>query len=326
MTSTIPRSFLTVDYSLRPAKQVERRFFIDSFQLLTEAGFIVRKYRYLGMGSIHFIDFLLFHKYFGVSDMISVELDDTIDKRIRFNAPYQSLIKTMTGTKIGDEVAKIDEDTRHLLWLDYDQVLTQFMIEDLALAAGKLSSGSILLITVDTELPNNQPKYSESLGNEDINKTRSFYENIANMYLPYLIEDQDYSYEFLPKLNAGIFDSIIRSTISRRENIDFIQLYNIVYKDGHRMLTYGGMFVDREEKQRLISSDAFKAFYIKNSVENAYYIQIPKLTRKEQLYLESYVPITKGNEKYIDFEIGEEDLSRFNEIYRFYPVYGELVL
>ena len=70
------KSALSVQFDLpRPAKQVERRMLVDAFQRLQQAGFSIRDYRYVGFGSIHFVDFLIFYKLLGISDMLSVEHD-----------------------------------------------------------------------------------------------------------------------------------------------------------------------------------------------------------------------------------------------------------
>ena len=56
------RSYMKVRYDLRPAKQVERRMIIDALHKLARAGVDISRYQYTGMGSIHFVDFVLFHK------------------------------------------------------------------------------------------------------------------------------------------------------------------------------------------------------------------------------------------------------------------------
>ena len=87
--STPTQSYLKVPYDLRPAKQVERRMLIDAFHRLTSAGFPIADYQYTGMGSIYFVDFILFHKLLGMDKLLSVEFDKDIEKRVKFNAPFQ---------------------------------------------------------------------------------------------------------------------------------------------------------------------------------------------------------------------------------------------
>ena len=46
-----------------PAKQVERRMMIELLQLLSQVGFSINTYQYTGMGSVYYVDFVLFHKH-----------------------------------------------------------------------------------------------------------------------------------------------------------------------------------------------------------------------------------------------------------------------
>jgi hypothetical protein len=65
-------SFRKIDYRLRPAKAVERRMMAESFLRLRPFG-SVETYRYVGMGSVYFADFSLFHAVCGFETMVSIE-------------------------------------------------------------------------------------------------------------------------------------------------------------------------------------------------------------------------------------------------------------
>src|SRR5687768_12973988 len=116
----ISHSYRKVQYDLRPAKQVERRMLIDSFQRLAIGGFQLHDYQYTGMGSIYFVDFTLFHRYLGITRMLSVEISGDIEKRVRFNKPFAEV-----GIKIdaiGNIIPTLHRDVQHIVWLDYDSV------------------------------------------------------------------------------------------------------------------------------------------------------------------------------------------------------------
>ena len=66
------KSFTKIDYRLRPAKAVERRMMAEAFLRLRPFG-SVESYRYIGMGSVYFSDFLLFHGLCGFDPMSSLE-------------------------------------------------------------------------------------------------------------------------------------------------------------------------------------------------------------------------------------------------------------
>ena len=61
---------------------------IDAFQILMSAGFNIRNYKYVGFGSIYFVDFILFHKLLGIDNLKSIEHDTEAMTRCEFNKPF----------------------------------------------------------------------------------------------------------------------------------------------------------------------------------------------------------------------------------------------
>lgn len=170
---TVPtRSYLKVPYDLRTAKQVERRMMIDGLRILSAAGLPISDYRYTGFGSVHFVDFVMFHKLLGVQKLTSVEYDDRIEKRISFNKPY-SCVDVMIKP-IGDVIPTLSRDEKHVLWLDHDDIMNEGQLEDVWQAAGTLSVGSILMVTVDMEPPK---------GTETPLQWKAYYEDVAATHL-----------------------------------------------------------------------------------------------------------------------------------------------
>ena len=119
--SEISESFRKVPYDLREATQVERRMLIDAFQRLSAAGFAISDYQYTGMGSIYFFDFALFHKYIGIQYMLSVEISERAERRVKFNRPYGN-VDILIGP-IGRILPDLFRDRHHIVWLDYDGVI-----------------------------------------------------------------------------------------------------------------------------------------------------------------------------------------------------------
>ena len=63
-------SYRKIDYRVRPAKAVERKMFVEILRKLSEFGRL-EGYRYVGLGSLYFSDFKLFHRVLGFDSMIS---------------------------------------------------------------------------------------------------------------------------------------------------------------------------------------------------------------------------------------------------------------
>jgi hypothetical protein len=320
----LSKSYLSVNYALRPAKQVERRMLIDGLLLLSEAGFPIRDYRYTGMGSIHFVDFALFHKFLGIEKMLSIEASPEIQKRVHFNAPYRQLIQVETGHPIGDYISDLSHDEKHVLWLDYDNVLSRGMLQDISLAGSSLSRQSILFVTVDTEPPigiGDRKKDTK----ENLLLSRDYFERIAKEYLG-LLTDDDFGYELLPRINIrAILGAFQAGKVGRTEEV-FIPLFSFLYADGHRMLTIGGMLGTKSDRRVVRRSRFARMDYARLSfTQSPYSIVVPTLTRKEHLYLESHMPCT-DNWTPKDFELSSEEVAQYRKIYRFFPCYAELVL
>lgn len=310
-------SYEKVQYELRPAKQVERRMLIDSLQILSYAGFQISDYKYTGMGSIYFVDFILLHKLLGIQNMLSVEFSN-IEKRVKFNKPF-GCIEVLVPKPIGDVIPTLSPDSKHFLWLDYDNVLSREMLDDVYIAASHLSVGSILLVTVDVEPPGKDPRDGPS-------DWRNYFKTQAGRYLGSTVKVSDFAKSNLPRINIQIIDRAIRSGLAGRTGIEFLPLYNFLYADGHQMLTMGGMIVSTTERRQIRASRLSETNYIRfNFEQEPFRIRVPRLTRKERLYLDSEMPCdTKWKPK--DFELKNEDLSDYREIYRFFPAYAELLL
>jgi hypothetical protein len=311
-------SYLRVNYELRPAKQVERRMIIDALQMLSLAGFQIRDYQYTGFGSVYFVDFVLFHKLLGIKDMLNVEYSLSAEKRVIFNKPFDFVRIEMSP--VGDVIPKLSADKQHFLWLDYDHAICQEDLQDIWLAAAQLSRGSILLITVDTK--------PEPKGGKDEPKTWMEHFRVeAGKYLGHVTGVSDFAFSKLPKLNAKIIERAIASGLAGRE-VKFLPLFNFLYADGSsHMLTVGGVIGADEERRRISGSRLQDdGYYVRSDLSiEPYRIVVPKVTRKERLYLDSAMP---GNEKWKprEFDMQAEDLQAYREIYRFFPAYAELLL
>jgi hypothetical protein len=324
----ISRSFLKVQYDLRPAKQVERRIFIESFQLLAEAGFPIRDYQYTGMGSIHFVDFALFHKFLGLNRLISVEIASDIDERLKFNTPYAGCVEVIPGQAIGEYIPNLSKEHKHVLWLDYDNVLSNEMLRDVCQAVTMLPNSSVLLVTVDTEPP--EYEEGERKGEKmDAKNTRKCFEEIVEGFADYLLDtwaDDDFDWDNLPNINAQLLIKSITEGIKGRPEPCFIPLFHFLYSNGHRMLTIGGMVGTQKDRKKIKKSRLGQMNYVRLTFkEKPFLIRIPRITRKERLYLDSNMPASPGWRPK-DFEMSNEDIEDYRNIYRFFPSFAELLL
>ena len=314
--STLTESYLKVQYDVRPAKQAERRMFVDALQILSLEGFPIRDYQYTGMGSIYFVDFILFHKILGIERMLSVEASEHIEKRIKFNKPYKN-IQVEVG-RIGDFIPSLSRDLQHLLWLDYDCVVEGEILRDIAQAVTHLSVGSILLVTVDAEGPG-PPEDGAAEWCE-------YFKKEVGEYLPHSIKPTDFGKEKLPRLYADLIEKSISLGIRGIRDVEFLPLFHFVYKDSRLMLTIGGMIATGLQKRRVQQSKLKETRYYRKSFKSKpCKISVPSLTKKERMFLDNCMPC-RNSWKINQFELSKEDLLAYREVYRFLPAYAEFLL
>ena len=309
------RSYLSVAYDLRPAKQVERRMLLDFFRRLSGAGTPVESYHYTGMGSIHFIDHILFHKFLGIDKLVSVERDDDIERRTRFNQPFSSVqIEIM---EIGEYIPRLQSDAKHIVWLDYDYRLSQDMIKDVRACGATLAIDSFVLVTVDVEPPKDSRGASDNFA--------SYWGAASNLWVPSW-KNNDFTRSKLHLRARDLIANAFREGTSGRPNVEPIPCFYFVYADGHRMATLGVQIGGPQQACRLQKIKASGADYLVLDFSGQpFQIDVPVLTRRERPLLEGAVPAGDYH-RVRNTGVGEEEFRKFEKIYRFLPSYGELLL
>ena len=318
------QSYLRVHYELRPAKQVERHMLVDALHHLAASGFPIREYQYTGMGSVYFVDFMLFHRALGLQRMLSVEHDPNARRRVEFNKPYE-FVQTHIG-EVGGVIPDLDPTARHILWLDYDSILQASHLQDSALATAHLLPGSIVLVTVDTGPPGEGVSLTGAASSNGAREWRDYYVSVAGQYLGADPPLGEFAREKLPAANARALLGALRDGLVGRPGLRFMQLFCFQYADGARMLSVGGMVVSTAEERRVRGSALMAAPYVRTDLRDGpYEIRVPRITRKERIYLDSHMPCP-DDWRPRAFELKKEDAQAYREVYRFYPNYAELLL
>ena len=315
MSIETSRSYLSVAYDLRPGKQVERRMLLDFFRRLSGAGMPVESYYYTGMGSIHFIDHILFHKFLGIDKLVSVERDDDIERRIRFNQPFSNVqIEIM---EIGEYILRLQRDAKHIVWLDYDYRLSQDMIKDVRSCAATLSVDSFVLVTVDVEPPKDSKGASDNFA--------SYQDAASDLWVPSW-KINDFTRSKLHLRARDLIANAFREGTSGRPNVEPVPCFYFVYADGHTMATIGVQIGGPQQSDRLQRIRASGADYLVLDFSGRpFQIDVPVLTRRERPLLEGAVPAGEYH-KIKHTGISEDEFRKFEKIYRFLPSYAELLL
>ena len=318
MTST--PSFDKFNYTLRPSKQVERKLIVELLHKLSIEipDYDFGSYTYLGLGSVYYTDFVLFHKYLYIDRMICAE-SENIPKRMTFNRPYDFIDLHMQP--VSDVIPKLERDIRHLVWLDYDTGISEEQLWDIGGAIRVLAPGSFILITVDGE-----PRIPDDLEESEMSRDErkevavSRLEETFGSLFPEPLRVRDFTPHAFPEVLATIIGNQLREAAKGRDNLEFAQLVNFRYKDGAQMVSLGGL-VDCPERITSVRSSRVMDLTFVNEGATPLAISVPPLTAREKLWLDQ-----QPEDAELAFEVEESMVRSFRQYRRYYPSYHESLL
>jgi hypothetical protein len=304
---------LKINYELRPYKFTERKMLLSTFARICH--YFQGEYQYIGFGGLSFTDFKLFHKELHIEKMCSIEGGDLSKERLDFNSPYSFIqIHKDLSTNV---LSKIELNKQSLVWLDYDGVLDNFMFEDLSLLVRQLPIGSIYLITCNRELK------SAETGKE---YTVEQFKDKFGTLVPFDISAKGFSstenHKTIRKMLSTQIESIMADRVRNKEEVKFLQLYNILYQEnrGSRMFTYGGVITNTETQ---IDNLNISDFPFIRSTENTYEIKIPNLTFKEEIHINHHIPDKIDSLKSTNI-VDSRDIDKYIAVYKFLPNFFDI--
>jgi hypothetical protein len=315
-------SYEKINYSLRPAKSIERKMLCDAFRRLSAFG-RVENYQYVGFGSTYFSDFILFHKALGMTNLISIEKDKAKQQRFEFNRPFKCI-----ELKFGESnlvLPTLAWDIRSILWLDYDGKLDSDVLLDIGFFCSHASSGSVICVSV-----NAHPSHSDDIPADNILEYRlqQLGDAVGEDKVPKNIEATDFGGWGTAKIFRQIIDQEISRTLDDRnsKNVSgnrfiYQQLFNFHYADGTKMLTVGGLLYDEGQKHLVAQCD-FQTLSFFRQGDEPYLIEVPNLTYREIRYLDTQLPM-KEDEPLTLPGVSKKDIERYAKLYRYFPTFTE---
>lgn len=324
MTAQSEGSFSKLNYLLRPSKQVERKLIIEALHLLGIQGYSIPDYRYVGLGSIYFADFLMFHKYLYINDMLCVEHKE-IEQRMRFNRPFE-FIELYMGP-VSEVLPTLDRSRPHLIWLDYDYTLGVKVLSDCNSALTVMAPGSLLIVTVTAQLSEVERASSAAERHERSLKHAAQFNEWFGHILSEPVEPRHLTRKRLPQLFADVFRLQFADTTRARADadLDFMQIFNYKYADGASMLTFGGIIETPERIAHLESGGYLRESFACRGREPML-ISVPQLTVREKQWLDQNLRSVEAGLECKEFEIDKESLENYCKFYRHYPTYYETLV
>lgn len=314
-------SFTRVNYRLRPAKGVERRMMADAFLRLRPFGSI-ESYRYVGMGSVYFADFTLFHTVCGFTNLVSIEdaQDEQTQNRFKLNVPLGSIELRFGHSNV--ELPKLHwNNIRTICWLDYDGSLTKSVLTDIKFLAAKMVTGSLLVVTVDARLRDERAAGSKKpleiliaqLGDEQKVPTHI---TAAGKLKPSQVKS----------VFRGVMTQELKDGINERnagvpsgQRITFEQIFNFEYSDKAPMLSVGWILFDEGQRAQFDQCDFKKLNFIR-SEDEPFIIAPPFLTPQEMRELNRCDD--KNTYRSSNLPLPATEIKNYEDIRRYWPTGG----
>ena len=307
-----------VQYDIRPAKQTERRLLLDILRAAADVGFNLRQYKYIGFGGFKFYDFEMLFRHLGIRDMTSIEVDESLFARCRFNKPF-SFINFEEGD-LGDYLDRTIFLKPLIAWLDYDSHVSDKVVEDIRTASAKAPVGSFVFVTIDARMPDGIRDLNPA---ERLAAIRHEYKDFALVVTSEELEPNKY-----PLFAERVVWSALVESLSKRLDGVFVPIIRVFYKDTAPMVTVGGCLcnVNRSASLRSRMRRDFR-FLVPTQSAAPYTIPSFNLTVRERQLLDRAV--TRQNRK----DILRKSLSRlgftatevnnYKRMVRFVPKYFE---
>lgn len=312
-------SFDSVNYAIRPNKAVERKLVFSALRKL--ASFLdISEYRYIGFGSLWFVDFTMAHRLLGISSMVSIEQNEIGFRRGEYNRPL-SCIKMIHGESslVIPDLAL--EEKPAIVWFDYDSSIGGPALDDIQSIVARCAANSIMLVTLSAKM-DDLPDQDENGGGIDLETSLR---KICGDLVPTPLPPKSLHRKNFPRLISEIVSNqFLTAAVESGRAEKFIKLFDIIYTDGTPMVTFGGIMATVADAERI--SETVKSSQWEGIVAGL--INIPPLTIREKAALDQVMPsavaLTPADIDKMGFPLKGEQIASYQKHYIHYPMLGEV--
>lgn len=330
----------SVPYHLRQNKAVERGVFVDLLQRLsrgTETN--IRKYQYVGFAGPFSEDFKLIHAHLGIARFTSIEEDEEVLKRQRWNRPLSGIDYRCCTAR--DYVEEYDGSAPSIIWLDYAspaQLASQ--LSEMEMLVSKCANYDVLKVTFNANPATLGGSGSgQSLAESRIEAAR----NRLGDHIPpgFDLTSDDIDKKGYPALVLKAAEFAIKAGMQGKGGSRFVPLSTFVYSDTHQMLTLTGIILPRgkiTEFFRLTGLRKWPLAVTKWGADRTMpvTITIPELSLRERLFVDQRLPLRsspKSIVKSLGFKLVEgveektlQAISSYRDFYRYFPYFSKMVV
>lgn len=314
-------SYKTIDYRVRPAKSIERKMLAEAFRRLSHFH-EVQRYTYVGMGSLYFSDFSLFHRSLGFERMISIEntTAEASKKRFLLNVPFSQIEMKFGHSNVVLQRLKIDGPL--VVWLDYDGMLDQSCLVDIKYVAKKAPSGSLVIVSANADAKSLQGEVEDS--EEPTNVLDVLKRRVGADSISPGLTAADVSGHRVGDIFRDVIDSAIRDAVQNRnsevpasEAFSYQQIFNFRYSDNARMITVGGVVFSEPDREKLERSSFAQLSFTRFGNEVCK-IEPPLLTFSEMRRIDA-----AKAEDLENLSLPQGDIDKYRSNYRYFPNFVE---
>lgn len=328
-----------VTYQLRPNKHIERSLFVELVEII--GGYKPSTFAYISMGGPQLEDHKLFHQRLGIVNLYSFEEDEIIYQRQKFNQRPSCV--TCIPRTISDFVIDfenfVDEnsltDKTLVVWLDYASPKRREQLIEFETLLDKLSPNDVVKITLNAN-PATLGEAQRGETQEELLARRL--ENLREQIGEYLLPDaisNDMIVRRLPAILSGAIEIAAEKGTNRDRRITPVLLSQFSYQDtDHIMLTATIRLTLKSEEDDFRKTVKNRWEYLPDSWRDVRHINIPALSAKERLEIDSKLPATDLEtlhsnlpfKLHTDNQKSLEMLREYERHYRRYPSYLQVVL
>ncbi|GJL69888.1 MAG: hypothetical protein NPIRA06_25230 [Nitrospirales bacterium] len=319
-------------YHLRTNKAVERLLFLKILRKIIPVGEMA-DYTYYSFGGPYLDDFRLIHENFPDMKMVSIERDPDIFKRQQFHQPNRNI--ELLNNDLHSFLAQYDAgDKKCVFWLDYTQ-LEYYQFEEFMLLLSKVSPGSIIKITLMAQSSNYQNHPNDEHFSNDgsaIDKNQKFRNKFQEVLPSSNVVIPRPQLEFAKLLQSMLRIASQKALPSSAGGLFYQPLTSFYYKDGNvGIFTLTGIVCEKAEVSKI--TESFSKWKLANLhwKKRPTRIDIPVLSTKERLQLQSYLPCA-GRDllKLLGYKIDGtrslEQMKQYAEFYTEYPYFIRAVI
>lgn len=283
---------VSIPYHLRPNKAIDRYAFTELLAKINNFENQISCYKYIGFGGFSLEDFRMLHFRFGIKEMCSLENNAENYKRQQFNKPISCIeLKHCSSDEYINNFTNDTDEDRTIIWLDYTSPKElRSQINEFQSCIEKLFALDIIKITL-----NANPSSLCSGDNMHVRRLEKLTEILEDL-LPAEVTDKHMTHKEYPKVLFSVLGQASKK-IMGYSSLYLQPLSCFVYKDGgHQMLTMTAVLLEDDK-------DLVNSFFEKTAIkqwelcrtdwsEIPIEINLPELTIKERIFIDSLLPDT----------------------------------